>query len=67
MKPDDAVEVETKADEKPSTSDATASEDDDYDDSYAIPESADPKLKEDCKKRFHTVLDFCWKCLLWNF
>lgn len=60
MKPDTAVEAETRNDEKQLTADATAEDDDDYDDSYAIPETVDPQLKEDCKKRFHTVLDFCW-------
>lgn len=58
--PDTAADVKTKVDEKPSTADAAVSDDDDNDDSYAIPESADPEIKKDCKKRFHTVLDFCW-------
>lgn len=56
MKPDDAVEVKSAVDENTSRTDATESEDDD--DSYAVPEE-DHQLKEECKKHFNTVLDFC--------
>lgn len=58
VKPDDAVEIGTEVDETPSTTDATASQEDDNDDSYATPEDSD-QIKEECKKHFNTVIDFC--------